>query len=93
MMARMRLDEKLAANLPPDHAERTARMLLQRLSQEGGTERPSAPPPSPPEQGDASEGAWSWFSGRKTSRGSGRHGRLMFNVFTMAGHQTCSWEE
>ncbi len=28
MMARMRLDKKLAANLPPDHAERTARMLL-----------------------------------------------------------------
>jgi hypothetical protein len=64
MMARMRLDEKLAANLPPDHAERTARMLLQRLSQEGGTERPSAPPPSPTEQGDTSEGAWPWFSGR-----------------------------
>jgi hypothetical protein len=64
MMTRMRLDEKLAANLQPDHAERTARMLLQRLSQEGGTERPSAPPPSPPEQGDASEGAWPWFSGR-----------------------------
>ena len=63
MMARMRLDEKLAANLPPDHAERAARMLLQRLSQEGGTERPSAPRPSPPEQGDSSEGAWPWFSG------------------------------
>jgi hypothetical protein len=64
MMARMRLDEKLAANLPPDHAERTARMLLQRLSQEGAIERPSAPSPSPPEQSDASEGAWPWFSGR-----------------------------
>jgi hypothetical protein len=64
MMARMRLDEKLAANLPPDHAERTARMLLQRLNQEGGAERPSAPPPSPPEQGDSSEGGWPWFSGR-----------------------------
>ncbi len=35
MMARMRLDEKLAANLPPDHAERTARMLLEVLNQEG----------------------------------------------------------
>jgi len=92
MMARMRLDEKLAANLPPDHAERAARMLLQRLSQEGGTERPSAPPPSPPEQGDASEGAWPWVAW-KTSRGSSRHGRLMFNVFTMAWHLTCSWEE
>jgi hypothetical protein len=33
MMARMRLDEKLAINLPPDHAERTARMLLQRIRQ------------------------------------------------------------
>ncbi len=64
MMARMRLDEKLAANLPPDHAERTARMLLQRMGQEGGAEGPSAPPPSPPKQGDASEGAWPWFSGR-----------------------------
>ena len=64
IMARMRLDEKLAANLPPDHAERTARMLLHRLSQEGGTERPSAPPPSLPEQGDTSEGAWPWISGR-----------------------------
>jgi hypothetical protein len=28
MVTRMQLDEKLAANLPPDHAERTARMLL-----------------------------------------------------------------
>jgi hypothetical protein len=28
MMARMWLDEKFAANLPPDHAERSARMLL-----------------------------------------------------------------
>jgi hypothetical protein len=64
MMARMRLDEKLAANLPPYHAERTARMLLQRLNQEGGMEKPSAPPPSPPEQGDSSEGAWPWFSGQ-----------------------------
>ncbi len=64
MMARMRLDEKLATNLPPDHAEKTARMLLQRLSQEGGAERPSAPPPSPPEKGDSSEGGWPWFSGR-----------------------------
>ncbi len=63
MMARMRLDEKLAANLPPDHAERTARMLLQRMNQEGGMERPSAPPPSLPEQGDSSKGAWPWFSG------------------------------
>jgi hypothetical protein len=26
-------------------------------------EKPSAPPPSPPEQGDSSEGAWPWFSG------------------------------
>jgi hypothetical protein len=50
MMARMRLDEKLAANLPPDHAERTARMLLEVLNQEGRVEKPSAPPPSPPEQ-------------------------------------------
>jgi hypothetical protein len=64
MMARMRLDEKLAANIPPDHAETTARMLLKRMSQDGGAEGPSAPPPSPPKQGDASEGAWPWFSGR-----------------------------
>jgi hypothetical protein len=63
MMARMRLDEKLAANLPPDHAERTTQMLLQRLNQEGGRGRPSAPPPSLPEQGDSSEGVWPWFSG------------------------------
>jgi hypothetical protein len=41
MMARIRLDEKLAASLPPDHAERLARMLLQRMSQEGSAEKPS----------------------------------------------------
>ncbi len=64
MMARRRLDEKLAANLPADHAERTARMLLQRLNQEEGTERPSAPPPSPPDQNGTAEGEWPWFSGR-----------------------------
>ncbi len=63
MMARIRLDEKLDASLPPDHAERSARMLLQRMNQEGGAKKPSAPPPSPPRQGDSSEGAWPWFSG------------------------------
>jgi hypothetical protein len=63
-MARMRLDEKLAVSLRADHGERMARMLLQRLNQEEDTERPSAPPPSPPEQSDTSEGAWPWFSGR-----------------------------
>ncbi len=62
--ARMRLDEKLAANLPADHGERAARMLLQRLNQEGDAERPSAPPPSPPDQGDTSEGEWPRFSGQ-----------------------------
>ncbi len=39
-------------------------MLLQRLSQEESTERPSAPPPSPPDQDGTSEGEWPWFSGR-----------------------------
>ncbi len=58
MMARRRLDEKLAANLPADHAERTVRMLLQRLNQEEGTERPSAPPLSPPDQDGMPEGEW-----------------------------------
>jgi hypothetical protein len=43
MMARVRLDEKLAACLPPDHAERSARMLLQRMSQDGVAEKPSRP--------------------------------------------------
>ncbi len=38
-------------------------MLLQRMSQEGCTEKPSAPPPSPPKQEYSSEGAWPWFSG------------------------------
>ncbi len=61
----MRLDEKLAVSLRADHGERTARMLLQRLNQEEDAERPSAPPPSLPEQGDTSDkGAWPWFSGR-----------------------------
>ncbi len=46
MMARVRLDEKLAACLPPDHAERLARMLLQSMNQESGEEKPRAPPPS-----------------------------------------------
>ncbi len=38
-----------------------------KLKQKGffhSAERPSAPPPSPPEQSDTSEGAWPWFSGR-----------------------------
>jgi hypothetical protein len=60
----MRLDEKLAVSLGADHGERAARMLLQRLNQEGDTERPSAPPLSPPDQGDTSEGEWPRFSGR-----------------------------
>ncbi len=62
MMARVRLDEKLAACLPPDHAERSARMLLQSMNQEDSKEKPSPPPPSPPKQRDDSEGAWPWFS-------------------------------
>ncbi len=60
----MRLDEKLAANLPADHAERTARMLLQRLNQEEDTGKPSAPPPSPPDLDSTSEGEWLWLWGR-----------------------------
>ncbi len=63
MMARVRLDEKLAACLPPDHAERSTRMLLQSMDQGSGEEKPSAPPSSPPKQRDNSEGAWLWFSG------------------------------
>jgi hypothetical protein len=63
MMARVRLDERLAACLPPDHAERSARMLLQSMNEEDSKEKPSAPPPSPPKQRDDSEGAWPWFSG------------------------------
>ena len=59
MMARVRLGEKLAACLPPDHAERSTRMLLESMKQEEGKEKPSAPPPSPPRQRDDSEGAWS----------------------------------
>ncbi|MFN9901831.1 MAG: hypothetical protein ACK55Z_24215, partial [bacterium] len=34
MMARVRLDEKLAVCLPPDHAERSARLLLESMKQE-----------------------------------------------------------
>jgi hypothetical protein len=64
MMARVRLDEKLAACLPPDHAERSARLLLESMKQEESREKPSAPPPSPPRQRDTSEGAWPWFSGK-----------------------------
>jgi hypothetical protein len=45
--ARMQLEKKLAVSLRADHGERTARMLLQRLNQEGDTERPSALPLSP----------------------------------------------
>jgi hypothetical protein len=63
MMARVRLDEKLAACLPPDHAERSTRMLLGSMKQEEDKEKPSALPPSPPRQRDDSEGAWPWFSG------------------------------
>jgi hypothetical protein len=75
-MARMWLDEKLAASLPADHGERTARMLLQRLNQEEGTERPSAPPPSPQirmtrQKGSGRGSRTEW----RTSRGSGRHGK------------------
>jgi hypothetical protein len=68
MMARKRLDEKLAANLPADHAERAAWMLLQRLNQEEGTDRPSAHPPSPPDQDGTSEGEWLWYSGRQLKK-------------------------
>jgi hypothetical protein len=63
MMARVRLDEKLAACLPPDPAEKSAGVLAQSMNQEGSEEKPSAPPPSPPKQRDSSEGAWPWFSG------------------------------
>jgi len=84
MLARIRLDEKLAASLPPDHAERSARMLLQRMSQEGGAEKPSAPPPSPPKQREVSEGAWPWFSGHIEDLAWFRQrGRRMSGAFTM----------
>jgi hypothetical protein len=77
-MARMRLDEKLTANLPADHAERTARMLLQRLNQEEDTGKPSAPPPSPQiwtarQKGSGRGSRDEW----KTSRSSSKHGKHM----------------
>ncbi len=61
--ARLQLDEKLSANLGADQDTWAARALQQRLSPEGSMGKPSAPPPSPPEQNDSSEGAWPWFSG------------------------------
>ncbi len=63
MMARVRLDEKLAACHSPGHAEKSAGVSLRSMNQESGEEKPSAPPSSPPEQRDDSEGAWPWFSG------------------------------
>jgi hypothetical protein len=55
--ARLRLDAKLSANLGADQVNRAARALQQRLSREESTGKPSAPPPSPPERRDSSEGA------------------------------------
>ncbi|MFN9939648.1 MAG: hypothetical protein ACK56I_09250, partial [bacterium] len=57
MMARVRLDEKLAAYIPPNHAEKSARLLLE------SKEKLSALPPSPPRSRDTPEGAWPRFSG------------------------------
>jgi hypothetical protein len=54
--ARLRLDEKLSASLRADQGSQTARALQQRLSREEGTGKPSAPPPSPPEQNDSFSG-------------------------------------
>jgi hypothetical protein len=62
--ARPRLDAKLSANLGADQGNRFARALQQRLSLDESTGKPSAPPPSPPERRDSSEGAWPWFLGR-----------------------------
>ncbi len=62
--ARLRLDKKLSASLGADQGNRAARALQQRLSRLESTGKPSAPPPSPPEQNDSSEGAWPWFSGQ-----------------------------
>ncbi len=45
----MRLDEKLAANLPVDHAERTARMLLQKYCVPRGVSRMIEPARDPGE--------------------------------------------
>ncbi len=94
MMARMRLDEKLAANLPPDHAERTARMLLQRLSQKRAQKSPVPHRQVRQSRVTALKGRGCGFQAAwRTSRGFGRHGRHTSSVFTMAWHLTCSWEE
>jgi hypothetical protein len=45
---RLRLDARLAASLEAGHGERAAMMLRQRLEQEEGAKKPTAPLPSPP---------------------------------------------
>jgi hypothetical protein len=61
---RLRLDARLSASLEAGHGERAAIMLRQRLEQEEGAKKATAPLPSPPGRGDALDGAWPWFSGR-----------------------------
>jgi hypothetical protein len=82
--ARMRLDEKLATSLRADHGERTARMLLQRLNQEGVQKGPVPHHRARLNRttrwrghGHGSRVAW------RTFRGSGKPGRHMSSASIM----------
>ncbi len=91
---RLRLDTRLSASLGARQGEQAAMILQQRLGQDESSKKPSAPPPSPPGQGDSLEGAWPLGSqvNWRTSRGSGRPGKNTSDASITASPRRCLWE-
>jgi hypothetical protein len=61
---RLKLDAELSAGREVGRNGRGALAPRADLGSGKSSRRPSAPPPSPPDREDSSEGAWPWFSGQ-----------------------------
>jgi hypothetical protein len=90
---RLKLDVGLSPNREAGRNEQGALASRAGPDSEEDSRRPGAPPPSPPDQEDPSEGAWPWLSGQLDDLlWENEHGKTTSDVSIMASLRRCWWE-